>query len=158
MPHRLGVPRQFAHDPKAESVLGRYNLNGLITDLEWDAGVYYRGVVGRYLAIINAPKANMPSCTGEPKSKGQPFEFSADEADRRKSAYNEAYEAVEEGGGQRGAMALKRVAVYDQLCPDGMIGPMRYSLIWLMLVRGMCTKALALDMRDKIRLNYRNIR
>jgi hypothetical protein len=42
MPHRSGVPRHLAHDPKAESVMGRYSLNGLITPLEYDAGCYMR--------------------------------------------------------------------------------------------------------------------
>ncbi len=158
MPHRAGVPREFAHDPKAESKLGRYNLNGLITSREYDAGVYYRGVVDRYLALIKAPPPNMRSCTGEPMSRGMPLAIDRDEAERRKFAYDEAYEAVEAAGGQRGAKALSRVAIYDQDCPDGMVGPMRYSLVGLMERRGLCTKSEALDMRDKIRERYRNIR
>jgi hypothetical protein len=158
MPHRAGVPQAVAHDPKAESSLGRYNLNGVITSKEYDAGVYYRGVVARYLMLIKAPQPNMRSCTGEATSRGMPLAIDSDEAERRQFAYNEAYEAIEEAGGQRGAKAVSRVAIYDCACPDGMIGPMRYALVGLMLKRGLCTKSEALDMRDKIKATYRNIR
>lgn len=150
MPHRMGVPMNMAHDAKAETVMGRYSLNGLITSLEYDAGVYYRGVVGRYLASIGAPKSNVPSCTGEAMARGVSGDYDLDEAERRKSAYDQAYEAVEEAGGQRGARALARVAIYDERCPDGLFKQMRLSLIGLMLVRGMCTSGYALDLRRKI--------
>lgn len=157
MPHRAGVPQDLAHDPKAETVLGRYSLNGLITSLEYDAGVYYRGVVARQLAAIGAPKSDVPSCTGEAMSRGKAGGLDEDESIRRKFVYDEAYEAVEEGGGQRGAKALARVAVYDERCPDGLFVQMRLSLIGLMLVRGMCTNAQGLDLRRKI-LDSVNIR
>jgi len=150
MPHRMGVPKELAHDAKAETVLGRYSLNGLITPLEYDAGVYYRGVVARYLSSIGAPKSDVPSCTGEAMSRGVAGEYDLAEAERRKSAYDQAYEAVEEGGGQRGAKALSRVAVYDERCPNGLFQQMRYSLVGLMLVRGLCTSTHALDLRRKI--------
>lgn len=150
MPHRADVPHALAHDQKAETVLGRYSLNGLITALEYDAGVYYRGVVARQLAAIGAPKSDVPSCTGEAMSRGKAGGLDDDESIRRKSAYDQAYEAAEEGGGQRGAKALARVAIYDERCPNGLFRQMRLSLVGLMLVRGMCTTPQGLDLRKKI--------
>ena len=150
MPHRAGVPRALAHDPKAETTLGRYSLNGLITPLEYNAGVYYRGVVARQLAAIGAPKSDVPSCTGEAMSRGKAGGLDDDEMVRRKAVYDQAYEAVEDGGGQRGAKALARVVVYDERCPNGLFRQMRLSLVGLMEVRGMCTKTQGLDLRRKI--------
>jgi hypothetical protein len=83
-------------------------------------------------------------------SRGKAGSLSDGEAERRKADYDEAYEAVEEGGGQRGARALARVAIYDERCPDGLFVQMRLSLVGLMLVRGMISKAHALDLRRKI--------
>lgn len=150
MPHRSGVPRHLAHDPKAETVLGRYSLNGLITAAEYDAGIYYRGVVARQLAAIGAPKSDVPSCTGEAMSRGKAGGLDDDEMVRRKAVYDQAYEAVEGGGGQHGAKALARVAVYDERCPSGLFRQMRLSLVGLMVVRGLCTNAQGIDLRRKI--------
>lgn len=69
-PHRRELRRDVAGNEidrfseKAESPLGRLNLRGLISDAQHDAAVLYAGVVGRYRAVIEAPRATGGSGRG----------------------------------------------------------------------------------------------
>jgi hypothetical protein len=83
-------------------------------------------------------------------SRGKSGGLDDDEMLRRKAVYDQAYEAVEAGGGQRGAKALARVAIYDERCPNGLFRQMRLSLVGLMVVRGLCTSIQGVDLRRKI--------
>ncbi len=64
MPHRRLVPANVAHDPKAESIIGRLCLNGWITEAQYQAGVKYRTAVARYRSVIEAPRSTEASMSG----------------------------------------------------------------------------------------------
>src|SRR5690349_1689557 len=64
MPHRRLVPAEVAHDPKAESIMGRLCLNGWITDIQYQAGVKFRTAIARFRTIIEAPRSSEASMSG----------------------------------------------------------------------------------------------
>jgi hypothetical protein len=146
MPHRRGVVVELRHDPKAESALGRYHLSGKITEWEYEAGTWYAVTVSRYRAVISAPNPSPRSNAGVlvPIFGGQPWAVDDDEAERRKSAYNQAF-GVLDSVGQRAAKAVARVCVYNENCPLGLWGMMRMGLLKLAVHRGLCTEKQTLD-------------
>lgn len=106
-PHRRLVPEHLAHDARAESFLGRLRLNGWITPMEYRAGVKYREIVGRYRVLIGGPRGEVSLCgvvVGPWGGSG--IELDADEIQRRKDAYNGAYEFLDANAGHRAAVAL----------------------------------------------------
>lgn len=151
MPHRQEVPEPIRHDPKAESQLGRYELNGSITRWEYDAGRWYAGVVNRYRTVIGAPNASPASNAGKVVSVfgAAPLVIDPDEAERRTSAYNGAFEVLSNVG-QRSAKAVARVAVYNERCPDGLWSLMRLGLLALAVHRGFVTEDKIVDLRRKL--------
>ena len=140
MPHRTAVPQSVAHDPKAEQHLGVYNLNGKITNQEYEAGKWYAETVNRYRAVIDAPKSSPSSNAGVlvPIFGGQPYAMDDDEAQRRTSIYNAAFEVVG-GVSQKAAKAVARVAVYGERCPDDLWRQFRLGLLALAVHRGLFT-------------------
>lgn len=127
-PHRRALENKL--DQRAESPLGGLNIFGLITDEQYEAGRLYAGIVGRYRAVIEAPKASASSCgtmvaNGAEKPVGE-F-ISEEEAERRKARYDSAYEALA-GSGCRCARAVARVAVYGEACPAGSMQLLRIGL------------------------------
>lgn len=148
MPHRQDVPRHLAHDAKAESVLGRYNLNGRITNIEYDAAIWYRGVVQRYRATIHCPSPDPKSIAGE-TVRGAPTEFTEEEARTRKEACDGAYQAAMEAG-QKGAKYLARVVVFDEQCPSEYFRQFRLAMWHVAVHNGMCTRTKFLDMTAKL--------
>ena len=153
-PHRQSVPEGLRHDPKAETHLGRYQLRGVITVYEYEAGKWYAGVVNRYRTLIDAPKPDAKSNAGVMLGGGgSRTEIDDDEAARRKAAYNTAVELLMDVG-QRSAKAVKDTAIYDKPCLD--LIPMRHGLIALAVHRGMLTASQGLDIRRQ--LGYRNTR
>lgn len=114
MPHRRLVPADVAHDPKAESLLGRLCLNGWITEAQYDAGKRYRDIVIRYRAVIDAPKPDERSLSGVIVGPwGGSGAMDDEEAVRRKAMYDAAFIAVSDSG-QRAARAVARCAVHDR--------------------------------------------
>jgi hypothetical protein len=64
MPHRRLVPAEVAHDPKAESPIGRLLMNGYVSRRQYNSAIWWRGIVGRYRVLIEAPKADARSIAG----------------------------------------------------------------------------------------------
>ena len=111
-PHRRGVPAALAHDPKAECMMGRLCLNGLISETQYEAGVKYRTAVLRYRSAIEAPRASETSMAGViagPSGGGTPI------SERRqieiRNDYMRAFEAIEEAGAARD---VAHCAVFDR--------------------------------------------
>lgn len=156
MPHRRGVVAELRHDPKAESVLGRYHLSGKITEWEYEAGTWYAATVNRYRAVISAPNPAPRSNAGVlvPIFGGLPWAVDDDEAERRKSAYDQAFEVLDNVG-QRAAKSVARVCVYNENCPLGLWSMMRMGLLKLAIHRGLCTERQTLDIWRHL-CNYRN--
>lgn len=114
MPHRRDVPHELAHDPKAESVLGRLCLNGWITQIQYDAGVKYREIVMRYKAIIDCPRGEVSMSGIIVGPWGSSFTLDEAEIERRKSSYNAAFEYLESHAGNMGARAVASCAVHER--------------------------------------------
>src|ERR1044071_5618074 len=113
-PHRKTLENKL--DQRAENPLGNLNICGAISDEQYEAGRLYAGIVGRYRAVIEAPKASASSCgvmvaNGADRPVGQ-F-ISEDECLRRKERYDAAYEALSRSG-MCCARAVARVAVYGE--------------------------------------------
>lgn len=115
MPHRLGVPEEYRHDWRAESVFGRLLLNGKIDAKQYSAGVRYRNIVMRFRVIMSIPMHTPPSMAGIilGASLGGHELDNQEIADRRDN-YNGAYEALESGAGNRGARAVAHVAIFER--------------------------------------------
>jgi hypothetical protein len=111
-PHRRGVPVALAHDPKAECVMGRLCLNGLISETQYEAGVKYRTAVMRYRSAIEAPRASEASMAGAlagPPGGGAPI--SDERQIQVRNSYMRAFEAVEQAGAARD---VAHCAVFDR--------------------------------------------
>jgi hypothetical protein len=111
-PHRRGVPAALAHDPKAECMMGRLCLNGVISETQYEAGVKYRTAVLRYRSAIEAPRASKASMAGviaapaggsSPISKRRQIEI--------RNGYMCAFEAIEQVGAARD---VAHCAVFDR--------------------------------------------
>jgi hypothetical protein len=119
-PHRQDVPAELRHDAAAENVLGRLFLSEKITREQHEAGKWYAGVVRRYRQLIMAPNCNPGSISGVTiVGSGGPVHIEDDEAERRKSIYNAAFELLD-GIGQRVAKAVAHTAVHDRPAGDGL--------------------------------------
>jgi hypothetical protein len=119
-PHRQEAPESKRDDPKATWPLGILNLIGRVTDVQYQAGVYYGGDVRRYRAhyLADVPDPSPSSIAGfmQPSHSGGRGEI--DVADIKKK-YESAVEAVM-GAGQRAAKAVARMAVFGERCPIGL--------------------------------------
>lgn len=118
-PHRQGAPESKRHDPKAAWPLGILNLNGTISDVQYQAGVLYGGTVQRYRAhyLADVPDPSPSSIAGF-MQPGRSGGRAMDPADARnlKHAYDAAFEQLMEAG-QRAARAVARMAVFGEPCP-----------------------------------------
>jgi hypothetical protein len=128
-PHRVWLPEEKRMDQKAASPLGCLNLLGVLTDVQYLAGVRYAVVVGKYRAVIETPRATAGAgrgydCPGDLKCgrEGAPCECR-----RRKERYDAAFVAVLEAG-QRAARAVARVAVHGEQCPRGALADLKRGL------------------------------
>jgi hypothetical protein len=128
-PHRVWLPDEKRLDQKAGSPLGCLNLLGVLSDAQYLAGVRYAVVVGKYRAVIEAPRATAGAgrgyyCPGDLKCgrSGEPCECA-----RRKERYDAAFAAVLEVG-QRAARAVARVAVHGEPCPRGALADLKRGL------------------------------
>ena len=113
-PHRRLVPQDVAHDPRAESIMGRLCLNGWLSQDQYEAGVKYRDIVMRYRAVIDAPRGEVSMSGVIVGPWGGGFTLDDAEVDRRRSDYMAAYEALEGGSGHAGARAVASCAVYER--------------------------------------------
>ncbi len=132
MPHRRLVPADVAHDPKAESELGRLCLNGWITEAQYQAGVKYRDIVQRYRIVIDCPRSTEASMNGvivgpwagggelckcrnwhEKCEKAPGGRCALD----RMEKYNAAFEHLEANAGNRGARAVAHCVMQDKKIP-----------------------------------------
>lgn len=121
MPHRRSVKPDARHDQKAESPLGRLNLNGFITNEQFRAGEMFASTVARRLSLMGAPNASPPSIAGF-MQPGQPGDVS-DEPEHVRNArwikqYDDAYERASQAG-HLAMVALRFVAVQGLELPHG---------------------------------------
>jgi hypothetical protein len=129
-PHRAWLPEGLRLDQKASSPFGCLNLLGVLTDAQYVAGMRYAVVVGKYRAVIEAPRAMAGTgrgydCPGDlacGRAAGERCECR-----HRKQRYDAAFEAVSEAG-QRAARAVARVAIYNEPCPRGALSDLRRGL------------------------------
>lgn len=120
MPHRIGtvyfldwrrkIPLDKRHDPKAEHPLGRLNLVGAISDLQYDAGCRFRNEVMRYRRVLDIRKdAQSIAGFGQPQPP-TPKELDDEQATRIKREYMEAFAAI---GSHEAQSAVKHVVVLE---------------------------------------------
>lgn len=109
MPHRAGLADVL--DARAESLIGRMSLSGLITPKQYESGRRYETVVRAYRVTIEAPRA---AAGGIDKIGGRAA-ISDDEAAKRRCAYDDAFCALYRSG--RGALMAVNRAVFAEL-PD----------------------------------------
>jgi hypothetical protein len=119
-PDRQDIPVALRHDAKAGTVLGRLQLGGKITHEQYMAGEWYAGVVRRYRQVIMAPNCNPGSISGVTiVGSSGPMHIEDEEAQRRKSVYDAAFELLDKIG-QRVAKAVAHTAVHDRPAGDGL--------------------------------------
>jgi len=129
MPHRRDLCEEVRLDQKAESVLGRMCLRGLITENQYLAGRDWAHTVGAYLSTINPPRG---LCGG-----GWKPEVSEETALERRNRYNAAYEAMWPAG-HTAIMEVNRVAIHDQRCR--WLSSLRWGLTALVQHYGLAKK------------------
>lgn len=100
MPHRRLVPREVAHDQKAECIMGRLRLNGWLTEAQYQAGVNYREAVGRYRAVIDAPRGEI-SMAGVIVGPWGGSSMTEERAIEIRNEYMRAFEALAQTGMER---------------------------------------------------------
>lgn len=127
-PHRQEAPEGKRHDPKATWPLGILNLNGAISDIQYQAGVMYGGTVQRYRAhyLADVPDPSPSSIAGfmEPKrGGGEPM--NPDDARKLKHAYDAAFAAFPT---QRSARVVARMAVFGERCLVGYEADLNHGL------------------------------
>ena len=113
-PHRQSVPEQVRHDPRAETFFGRIMLSGVISEVQYEAGILYRRAVQRSRSLMDAPNPSPQSVASymQPvSSTGRPVDDA--EAQRIHDSRENAYVALMDAG-QRAAKAVARVAVWDE--------------------------------------------
>lgn len=115
MPHRRGLPPELIEHERAESQFGRLRLTKVITEDQYLAGVSWRRTVMSYRSVLHSPTEFPRSIAGALLGGGGGDRFMTDdEAIRRKSAYNEAYEAVEEMAGRHCMITLNDATVHER--------------------------------------------
>lgn len=131
-PHRRWLPEPVRLDQKADSVLGALNLINLITDDQYEAGQRYARIVGQYQASIQTPHGLSGNgkgyiCKPMHCMRPPPGVTIECECERRKDAYNSAFNVVFEAG-QKAAKAVARVAVWNEQCPRGRLADLQRGL------------------------------
>jgi hypothetical protein len=112
-PHRRAAKGDDVLDARLENPLGRLYFHGLISTGEYEAGKRYAEISLEYLQSISAPYPFLQSSEGEERIAGPMSSPSDEECERRKRDYDGAFEALFRCG-QRPAVTVKRVAVYDE--------------------------------------------
>lgn len=124
-PDRTSLPEALRTSPKSSTMFGRMNLNGLISDVQYEAGNRYMVIVGEYRVSIGIPD------TGNRDGKGYMClgqRICEDcECQRRKERYDNAYETLMRIG-YRCARAVAHAAIYDSGCINGDISTLRIGL------------------------------
>ncbi len=118
-PHRQEAPEAKRHDPKATWPLGILNLNGAISDIQYQAGVLYGGTVRRYRAhfladVLDPSPSSIAGFMQPSTGGGKPMD--PDEARKLKIAYDAAFESFPT---QRSARVVARMAVFGERCLIG---------------------------------------
>lgn len=114
-PHRRALPPDARLDEKAVSELGRLELQGCITRLQYDTGNRYASIVGAYRATIGTPRAVAGAGHGYECSCTR--EQSCYSCAERKRAYDGAYEALA-ASGRRALVAVNMVVINDEPTAD----------------------------------------
>jgi hypothetical protein len=114
-PHRQGIPLEVVHDPAAESNFGKLFLQRHISQVQYQAGLDWRRIVQKYRSVICAPKPDAVSMSGVIVGPwGGSGEIDPKKAEEWRKEYNEAFEALESGAGNRGTRAVNHWAIYDR--------------------------------------------
>lgn len=136
-PHRRDVAPELRHDALAGTMLGRLQLGGKITKEQHDAGDWYAGVVRRYRQVIMAPNPSPGSIAGvQIVGSSGPMFIEDDEAKRRKSTYDSAFEVLD-AKGQRVAKAVAHTAVNDRAADGDALKLLVIGLEALAIHRGL---------------------
>lgn len=125
-PHRRFAPTDRADDARAETHLGQMNMDGSISNADYNAARRYARIVNRYRAVISSPNPNPPSIAGIMESRRGSSRDITD-ARERKAEYDAAFEALSNAG-HTAARAVAHMAVYGQPCPYGAFEPMKRGL------------------------------
>ena len=113
-PHRQGIPLNVIHDPAGETNFGKLMLLKQISQVQYQAGLNWRDIVGRYRAIVGVPRHDPVSMAGVIVGPwGGGGELSQDVIDRRRGEYEEAYCALAKSG-NRPTRAVNHWAIYDR--------------------------------------------
>ncbi len=113
-PHRQGIPLAVIHDPAAETNFGRLMLLKQISAIQYQAGVNWRGIVGRYMSIMGVPSHNPASMSGVivgPWGGGE--ELTPERIEKRRDEYNDAHNALYKSG-NLSTRAVNHWAIYDR--------------------------------------------
>jgi len=107
MPHRRLVPAEFAHDPKAECMLGRLCLNGWISETQYQAGVKFRTATARFRTVIQAPRSSEASMAGIVVGPWGGSNMTEERQIEIREDYMGAFNALEEAVGNRGCRDVR---------------------------------------------------
>lgn len=159
-PHRRSVPENLRLDHRAESLLGRLFLSGVLAaagddpaaspskaELRYEAGARYAAIVGSYRAVIGTPAGT----SGSGRGFGCVIDATRDDDAcrlepetcaclRRKVRYEAAFEALMKVG-QRAAKAVARVAIHGEALRAGEIVYLIGGLDVLVVHFGLTTHA-----------------
>ena len=113
MPHRQGLPTHLMGLADAENLFGRMFLAKMISQGQFDAGKEYRRRVLAYRAVIEAPRSTPKAISLDGLGHGGASIISDEEAKRRKSQHDEAFELLNESGRQN-LMAVNSVVIKDE--------------------------------------------
>jgi hypothetical protein len=118
-PHRRGLKQDDRLSDRAESLLGRLNLNGLISNAQYIAGDQYGMIIGQYRSIIGAPRGTAGAGRGSDCAIGTGFECPDDECAcaRTTARYNNAFAALMKAG-QRSAKYVARALHGQDITPE----------------------------------------
>lgn len=129
MPHRRGLPPELIEHERAGTPFGRLALSKIITDQQYLAGENWRRVVMSYRTVLNAPSEFPRSIAGALMGGGGGQSFMTDdEAIRRKSAYNEAHDAIMEEVGIGCLKTLNDATVHERFVEPYRLVQLRAAL------------------------------
>ena len=153
MPHRRGLPDDLIEHERAESQFGRLSLTRkpgsgdefVISPEQYQAGVQWRKTVMSYRAVLHSPTEFPRSIAGALMGGGGGGDrfMSDEEAIRRKSAYDEAFEAVEERAGRHCMITLNDATIHERYVEPYRLDQLRAALDVLVSIAYQARKRVA---------------
>ncbi len=143
--HRIfGVDPIHSRDQKAGSAIGRYCLQGLVTDQQYDAGLLFLESMNRHLRAIDAPP--QPGAVDLNATRGRPvFVENPDQLRKWRQEHKAALEAVQAKQNEIRLMGNLYGALYTVLVRDvqleSLLGDLRTGLNALVRHYGLMARA-----------------